>query len=78
MDSNQIFALGLGLTPPWKLVERHLDVKWTARFVHKRAAIGAGNQADYVCRRKQVFASKPRGLLPAPTAAPLANIVKST
>jgi len=25
MDGNQIFALGLGLEAPWKLVDQHLD-----------------------------------------------------
>ena len=42
MNSNQIFALGLGLTPPWKLVEQHLDLKRTPHELHLRLQADRG------------------------------------
>lgn len=43
MDSNQIFALGLGLTPPWKLVEQHLDVNKKPHELHLRLQADRGS-----------------------------------
>ena len=34
MDGNQIFALGLGLEAPWKLVDQHLDVSSSPYPLH--------------------------------------------
>lgn len=47
MDSNQIFALGLGLTPPWKLVDQRLDIKKNPHELHLR--IQADRGAEYPC-----------------------------
>ena len=43
MDNNQIFSLGLGLTPPWKLVEQHLDVHKKPHELHLRLQADRGS-----------------------------------
>lgn len=43
MDSNQIFALGLGLTPPWKLVDQKLDLKKNPHELHLRLQADRGS-----------------------------------
>lgn len=47
MQSNDIFALGLGLTPPWKLTEQRLDTLKSPHELHLRVAADRG--ALYPC-----------------------------
>ena len=47
MQSNDIFALGLGLTAPWKLMEQRLDTNKSPHELHLRVA--AGRVAQYPC-----------------------------
>ena len=47
MQSNDIFALGLGLTPPWKLTEQQLDTLKSPHELHLRIAADRG--ALYPC-----------------------------
>lgn len=47
MQANDIFALGLGLTPPWKLVDQQLDTVKTPQELHLRVAADRG--ALYPC-----------------------------
>jgi transposase len=42
MHSNDIFALGLGLTPPWKLAEQRLDMEKTPHQLHLRITSDRG------------------------------------
>lgn len=43
MQSNDIFALGLGLTPPWKLTEQRLDTGKSPHELHLRVAADRGS-----------------------------------
>lgn len=47
MHSNNIFALGLGLEQPWKLVDQRLDVDKTPHELHLRIETDRGSQ--YPC-----------------------------
>jgi hypothetical protein len=47
MDSNELFALGLGLTAPWKIVSQSLDVKVVPHRLDLR--IEAERGALYPC-----------------------------
>lgn len=47
MESNAIFSLGLGLTPPWKLVDQQLD---SGKHPHElKLSIAAGRGALFPC-----------------------------
>ena len=43
MDSSQIFTLGLGLTPPWKLIDQRLDLKKNPHELHLRLQADRGS-----------------------------------
>lgn len=47
MQQNEIFALGLGLTSPWKLIDQRLDVDKTPNELHLR--IEAERGSSYPC-----------------------------
>ena len=47
MQAEEIFALGLGLTPPWKVMSQRLDTKQTPSKLHLE--IGADRGALYPC-----------------------------
>ncbi len=47
MFAEEIFALGLGLTPPWKVMSQHLDTDKTPSVLHLE--IGAERGAEYPC-----------------------------
>ena len=47
MLAEQIFALGLGLTPPWKVMSQRLDTEHTPTKLHLE--IGADRGALYPC-----------------------------
>jgi transposase len=47
MLAEEIFALGLGLTPPWKVMSQHLDTEKTPTVLHLE--IGADRGAEYPC-----------------------------
>lgn len=47
MESNDIFALGLGLTPPWKLIDQRLDTDKNPHELHLR--IEADRGSSYPC-----------------------------
>gem|GEM_PF-6736478 len=39
MDASTIMALGLGLTPPWKLVGQRLDTTTQPHVLHLEVAV---------------------------------------
>lgn len=43
MHPNEIFALGLGLTPPWNIAEQRLDMETTPHQLHLRIAADRGS-----------------------------------
>ena len=47
MRAEEIFALGLGLTPPWKVMNQRLDTEHTPSKLHLE--IGADRGALYPC-----------------------------
>ena len=47
MQAEEIFALGLGLTPPWKVMSQRLDTDHTPTKLHLE--IGADRGALYPC-----------------------------
>ena len=47
MKSEEIFALGLGLTPPWKLLSQRMDMSTNPSTLHLE--IGAERGAQYPC-----------------------------
>ncbi|SMP53542.1 hypothetical protein SAMN06295888_108126, partial [Desulfonatronum zhilinae] len=47
MFAEEIFALGLGLTPPWKVMSQHLDTEDTPTKL--MLEIGAERGALYPC-----------------------------
>ncbi len=47
MQAEEIFALGLGLTPPWKVMSQRLDTDHTPTRLHLE--IGADRGALYPC-----------------------------
>jgi len=47
MQAEEIFALGLGLTPPWKVMSQRLDTDHTPTKPHLE--IGADRGALYPC-----------------------------
>ena len=40
MDANDVLALGLGVTPPWKLVGQRLDTSTQPNQLHLETATG--------------------------------------
>lgn len=47
MDGNDVLQPGLGLQPPWKLVDQHLEVKKTPHELHLHVEADRGEQ--YPC-----------------------------
>ena len=45
MRTNDIFALGLGLTPPWQVLSKRLDTDKTPRSLN--LVLGADRGATY-------------------------------
>jgi len=43
MDANAILALGLGVTPPWKLVGQRLDTASQPHIPHLEVAVERGS-----------------------------------
>lgn len=44
MDNHQIFSLGLGLTPPWKLIDQRLELENDPHELHLRIQADRGSQ----------------------------------
>ena len=42
MDANDVLALGLGVTPPWKLVDQRLDTTTQPNRLHLEVAADRG------------------------------------
>ena len=43
MDANTILALGLGVSPPWKLVGQQLDTTTRPHILHLEVAVDRGS-----------------------------------
>lgn len=43
MDAGQVLALGLGVTPPWRLVSQHLETGKTPHELHLRLEADRGS-----------------------------------
>lgn len=52
MQAEEIFALGLGLTPPWKVMSQRLDTDHTRTKLHLE--IGADSRALYLCKNESI------------------------
>ena len=49
MDANTIMALGLGVSPPWKLVEQRLDTTVQPHVLHLEVAVEHHRQRILEC-----------------------------
>ena len=50
VDANTIMALGLGVSPPWKLVEQRLDTMVQPHVLHLEVAVDRGTM--FACRSR--------------------------
>ena len=60
MDANTILALGLGVTPPWKLVGQRLDTTVQPHILHLEVAVDRGSLFAWSCWRCTASAGQPR------------------
>ena len=55
MDSNPLFTLGLGLTPPWRVVDQRFETDKTSHQLHLLVAAESG--ARFPCPKCGQMAS---------------------